>query len=80
MIHHENMGFTLYSDMVPLQYYKDYGGLRVDAVALNDESWSMVIFHKTDLTKITIIEDLNLFIELNNLLNRIHETYEATRG
>lgn len=86
-IHLENMGFTRYSDTVPAQYYKEYGGLRLDAVMSDEynmfrekEGWNILIFHDIDPTKITIIEDLNLFIELNNLLNRIHETYEANRG
>jgi hypothetical protein len=85
-IHLENMGFVLYEGDLPRSYYKEYGGLRLDAVmgddynSLDKEGWHIVIFHDTDPTKMTIIKDLDLFIELNNLLNKIHESYEASRN
>ena len=86
-IHLENMGFVQYPDTIPTQYYKEYGGLRLDAVKSDEynmfkekDGWNIVIFHDIDPTKITIIENLELFIELNNLLNRIHRTYDETKS
>jgi hypothetical protein len=85
-IHLENMGFVQYEDALPRSYYKEYGGLRLDAVmgdeynSLSKEGWNIVIFHDSDPTKMTIIKDLDLFIELNNLLNKIDATYEATQS
>lgn len=80
------MGFVLYEGDLPRSYYKEYGGLRLDAVmgddynSLDKEGWHIVIFHDTDPTKMTIIKDLDLFIELNNLLNKIHRAYDEAKG
>lgn len=85
-IHLENMGFVEYEDMLPRSYYKEYDGLRLDAVMgddynnLSKEGWNIVIFHDTDPTKVTIIKDLDLFIELNNLLNKIKRRYDEAKG
>lgn len=85
-IHLENMGFVQYEGAMPRSYYKEYDGLRLDAVMgdeynnLNKEGWNIVIFHDSDPTKMTIIKDLELFIELNNLLNKIRKRYDETKG
>lgn len=83
------MGFLQNKGSVPRSYYKEYGGLRLDAVISDghntneqEDNWeiAIVIFHKTDPIKITVIKDLNLFIELNNLLNKIHRAYDEAKG
>ena len=80
------MGFVQYDGAIPRSYYKEYGGLRLDAEMgddynnLSKEGWNIVIFHDTDPTKMTIIRDLDLFIELNNLLNKIHRTYDEAKS
>lgn len=86
-IHLENMGFLENRGVIPRSYYKEYGGLRLDAIMSDgintiekQEGWNIVIFHKTDSNKITVIRDLNLFIELNNLLNKIHASYDETKS
>jgi len=85
-IHLKNMGFVQYEGAMPRSYYKEYDGLRLDAVMgdeynnLNKEGWNIVIFHDSDPTKMTIIKDLELFIELNNLLNKIRKRYDETKG
>jgi len=85
-IHLENMGFVQYDGALPRSYYKEYDGLRLDAVMgdeynnLSKEGWNVVIFHDLDPTKITIIEDLDLFIELNNLLNKIQQRYDEAKS
>ena len=85
-IHLKNMGFVQYEDALPRSYYKEYDGLRLDAVmgdeynSLSKEGWNIVIFHDTDPTKMTIIKDLELFIELNNLLNKIRNSYDEAKG
>lgn len=85
-IHLANMGFVQYDDAIPRSYYKEYGGLRLDAVMGDDynnlsrEGWNIIIFHDIDPTKMTIIKDLDLFIELNNLLNKIHRAYDEAKG
>jgi len=81
-----NAGFVKYKDILPPSYYREYGGLRVDAVLgdeynnLSKEGWNVVIFHDSDPTKITIIKDLDLFIELNNLLNKIQQRYDEAKS
>ena len=85
-IHLKNMDFVEYEDVLPRSYYKEYGGLRLDAVMgdeynnLSKEGWNIVIFHDNDPTKLTIIKELELFVELNNLLNKIHETYKTNQS
>jgi hypothetical protein len=85
-IHLENMGFVQYDGGLPLSYYKEYGGLRLDAVMGDDYNnlskmgWNIVIFHDSDPTKMTIIKDLDLFIELNNLLNKIRTRYDEAKS
>jgi hypothetical protein len=84
-IHLENMGFVQYEGALPRCYYKEYDGIRLDAEMSDDynsetkSGWTILVYHDTDPTKMTIIKDLELFIELNNLLNKIHATYEASK-
>lgn len=85
-IHLKNMGFVQYEGAIPREYYKEYDGIRLDACMGDDydlekkEGWDIVVFHDVKPNVMTIIKDLDLFIELNNLLNKIHETYKTSQN
>jgi len=85
-IHLHNMGFVKYENTLPREYYKEYAGIRLDAVMgdnyneLTTAGWNIVVFHDSKPNVMTIIEDLDLFIELNNLLNKIQERYDEAKG
>jgi hypothetical protein len=78
-IHLINAGFVEYQGITPREYYKEYGGVRLDAVTTS-QGWNIVIFHDTDPNQMTVIEDLDLFVELNNLLNKIQTTYDKAKS
>ena len=85
----KNMGFVEYPIDISSEphpsYYREYRGVRLDAVHSTESNglpngWNVVIFHDVDPHTMTVIHDLDLLIELNNLLNKIHDRYDEAKG